>query len=105
MARKPRAQRNAEQQARQQKVRDAAKAKRRPSRDDIARMLLWQMIVSARSRSDGRLVLDRLRDEVVGGLEHQGFDVRESETVFEDLISKYADGLFLFRPKRHLGQE
>ncbi|RVP95804.1 hypothetical protein [Sinorhizobium meliloti] len=97
-----RKQKNAAQAVRQQRVRDAARSLRRPSRDDIARMLLWQMIVTARSRRDSRLVLDRLRDEVVEGLERQGFDVRESETVFEDLIGKYADGLFPFRPKRHL---
>ena len=90
---------------RQQKVRDDAREKRRPSRDDIARMLLWQLIATAQSRRKGRLILDRLRDEVVEGLERQGFDVRESETVFEDLIRKYADGLFPFRPKRHLQQE
>lgn len=105
MARKPKTQRNAEQQARQQKVRDNAREKRRPSRDDIARMLLWQLIVTVRTRRNGRAVLDRLRNEVVEGLERQGFDVRESETVFEDLIEKYADGLFPFRPKRHLQQD
>lgn len=68
-------------------------------------MLLWQLIITAQSRRKGRLILDRLRDEVGEGLERQGFDVRESETVFEDLIRKYADGLFPFRPKRHLQHE
>lgn len=105
MPRKPKAQRIAEQRARQQKVRDDAREKRRPSRDDIARMLLWQLIITAQSRRKGRLILDRLRDEVVAGLERQGFDVRESETVFEDLTRKYTDGLFPFRPKRHLQPE
>lgn len=105
MPRKPKTQRNAEQRARQQTVRDQAWANRRPSRDDIARMFLWQMIVSVGGRRDGRLVLDRLRNEIVEGLERRGFDVRESETVFEELVGRYADGLFPFRPKRHLGQE
>jgi hypothetical protein len=102
MARKPLKQRNAEQRVRQQSVRDTARARRRPSRDDVARMLLWQMIVGIRNRGDARQVMDRLRDEVVEGLERQGFSVRESEDVFENLVGRYADGLFPFRPKRHL---
>jgi len=68
-------------------------------------MLLWQMIMGLRSRKGGRKVLDRLRDEIVDYLEGQGFSVRESEDVFEDLVRKYADGLFPFRAKRHLGKE
>lgn len=94
---------NTEQRARQQRVRDEARDRRRPSRDDIARMLLWKMIMSTEKHKLGRReALDRLRDEVVDGLEIQGFDVRESEEVFEDLAARYADGLFPFRPKRHL---
>lgn len=106
MARKPKKQRNAEQVIRQQRVRDAARTKRRPSRDDIARMFLWQMIAGVQGkRSDARAVLDKMRDEIVEGLERQGFDVRQSEDVFEALVDKYADGLFPFRPKWHLGPE
>lgn len=102
MARKPKKQRNAEQVVRQQRVRDAARTKRRPSRD-IARMFLWQMIAGVQNkRTDGRVVLDKLRNEIVEGLEQQGFDVRQSEDVFEALVDKYADGLFPFRPKWHL---
>jgi hypothetical protein len=41
MTRKSKKQRNAEQAARQQSVRDEAKVRRRPSRDDLARVLLW----------------------------------------------------------------
>lgn len=94
---------NAEQRARQQRVRDAARNRRRPSRDDLARMLLWKMIMSAGKHHLGqREALDRLRDEIVDGLELQGFDVCESEEVFEELAGRYADGLFPFRPKRHL---
>jgi hypothetical protein len=33
-------------------------------------------------------------DEVVEGLERQRFSVRESEEVFEELVAKYASGLF-----------
>lgn len=103
MSRKSRKQRNLEQLVRQQRVRDEARVKRRPSRDDVARMLLWLTIHGVqRRRRDVRAVLDRLRDEVVEGLERQRFSVRESEEVFEDLVVKYASGLFPFRPKRHL---
>lgn len=92
-----------EQRARQQRVRDEARNRRRPSRDDLARMLLWKMIMSAERHPLGRReALDRLRDEIVDGLELQGFDVQESESVFEELAERYADGLFPFRPKRHL---
>lgn len=104
MARKPKKQRNAEQVVRQRQVRNTARAKRRPSRDDIARIFLWQMIVGLQeNRSDARTVLDKMRDEVVEGLERQGFDVRQSEDVFETLVEKYTDRPFPFRPKWHLG--
>ncbi|AKI02679.1 hypothetical protein IMCC20628_03999 [Hoeflea sp. IMCC20628] len=94
---------NAAQRTRQQRVRDEARFRCRPSRDDLARMLLWKMIMSAEKHNLGRRqALDRLRDEIVDGLELQGFDVRESEDVFEELAARYADGLFPFRPKRHL---
>ena len=102
MPRKSKKQRSAEQVARQKRVRDAAKARRRPSRDDLARVLLWQMITAAQGREDARLALDKLSEAIVSELERQGFDVRESENVFEDLADRYADGLFPFRPKWHI---
>ncbi|WP_290775708.1 hypothetical protein [Hoeflea sp.] len=103
MSKKSRREINAEQRARQQRVRDEARDRCRPSRDDLARMLLWKMIMSTEKHPRGRReALDRLRDEIVDGLDIQGFDVRESEDVFEDLAARYADGLFPFRPKRHL---
>ena len=103
MTKKSKREINAEQRARQQRVRDEARDRRRPSRDDLARMLLWKMIMSAEKHHLGRReALDRLRNEIVDGLELQGFNVRESEEVFEDLAARYADGLFPFRRKRHL---
>lgn len=102
MARKSKKQRNADQVVRQQRVRDEAKARRRPSRDDMARMLLWQMIVAAQRRKDAWLALNKLSKAIVVDLERQGFDVRESEDVFEELVDRYSDGLFPFRPKWHL---
>lgn len=102
MTRKSKKQRNAEQAVRQQSVRDEAKARRRPSRDDLARVLLWQMIVASQRRKDARLALDKLSEAIVIDLERLGFDVRESEDVFEALTDRYSDGLFPFRPKWHL---
>lgn len=105
MARKSKKQRNADQVVRQQRVRDEAKARRRPSRDDLARMLLWQMITAALHRKDARLALNKLSEAIVVDLERQGFDVRESEDVFEDLADRYSNGLFPFRPKWHLNPQ
>jgi CII-binding regulator of phage lambda lysogenization HflD len=103
MTKKSKREINAEQRARQKRVRDEARDRKRPSRDDLARMLLWKMIMSTEKYHLGRRqALDRLRDKIVDGLELQGFDVKESEEVFEELAARYADGLFPFRPKRHL---
>lgn len=103
MARKPKKQRNAEQRERQKRVREQALTDRRPTRDDIARMLLWQMIVGVlNTRADAKAVLDQLGWEIAGGLAGQGFDVDQSLDVFDGLVRKYSDGLYPFRPKRHL---
>ena len=102
MSRESKKQRNAKQAIRQQLVRDNAKGKRRPTRDDFARMLFWQMVTTAQERSDARSALDKLRNTIVEQLERLGFDVFESENMFEELADSYSDGLFPFRPKRHL---
>lgn len=47
-------------------------------------------------------MLDKLRDQIVDGLEVQGFDARESEEVFDDLAKKYSSGIPPFRRKLHL---
>ncbi|WP_382264825.1 hypothetical protein [Hoeflea alexandrii] len=99
----PATQRAAQQKVRQKKLRDEAREKLRPSRDDIARLLLWQMITGVNARrTDRRKVLDRLCNEIVDGLVGQGFDARESEDAFEKLVDKYVKGPPPFRPKRHL---
>jgi len=103
MARKTQRQRSEEQRVRQAEIRKAALKARRPDRDDIARILLWQMISSIQKKSaDKRDMLDKLRNQIVDGLESQGFDVRESEEVFEGLVERYANGIFPFRRKLHL---
>ncbi|CZT38065.1 hypothetical protein [Rhizobium sp. 9140] len=105
MPRKSKTQRSAEQRVRQQDVRDGAKEKRRPSRDDIARMFLWQTISNAHKDGDaGRALISKMADSIVKGLEHQKFNDRESYDVFDSLVRKYSDGLYPFRPKRHLGK-
>lgn len=102
MAKKSKSEIAAAQRARQRRVRDQARERRKPSRDDLARVLLWQMIMAAeRSNLGQRKALDGLRDTIIDGLELQGFDVRESEDVFNDLVKRYANGVFPFRRKRH----
>lgn len=90
------------QAVRQQRVRDEAKARKRPSRDDLGRILLWQMISAALEQKEPHRALGKVRDSLVDDLERLGFDVRESEDVFHELADRYSDGLFPFRPKRHL---
>ena len=106
MARMSAKQRADQQVIRQKDLRDRMREKRRPSRDDIARLLLWQMITGvSENRSDRQKVLDRLRDEIVEGLERQGFDGRESEDAFEEPVIKNEKGPYPFRPKRHLQKD
>lgn len=106
MARKTKKQRTEEQRVRQAEFRKAARKARRPDRDDIARMLLWLMISGIQARRTGnREMLDELRNKIVDGLETQGFDPRESEEVFEDLVQRYANGVVPFRRKLHLKHE
>jgi len=102
MPRKSKRQRNAEQVIRQKLVREQTKTRRRPTRDDLARILLWQMITAAQAQKDPSRALGKVRDSIVDDLERQGFDVCESENVFHELADRYSDGLYPFRPKRHL---
>ncbi len=44
---------------------------------------------------------DKLRDQIVDGLEVHGFDARESEEVFDDLAKRYSSGIPPFRRKLH----
>lgn len=103
MPRKSKTQRNVEQAVRQRRVREEAKARKRPSRDDLARVLLWQMITAALEQREPDRALGKVRDCRVDDFERLGFDVRETEQVFHELAERYSDGLFPFRPKRHLG--
>jgi hypothetical protein len=104
MPAKSKKQRNAEQARRQHDVRKNARTVRRPSRDDIARLWLWQVITDAQKGGEqGKVLIAKMADKIVTGLERQGFDDYESYDVFDGLVRKYSDGLYPFRPKRHLG--
>ena len=105
MAKKSIHQRNEEQRLRQSQMRRTAKELRRPSRDDLARMLLWQMInglQQSKKATNRQQELDNLCNMIVGGLVRQGFDEGQCEDVFDDLAKKYASSLPPFRIKRHL---
>lgn len=107
MTRQTREERNERQRLRQLLVRKNASKLKKPSRDDIARMLLWQMITGIQRNGDTdkagkREMLDKLLNSIVDGLEHQGFDAQQSEYVFEALVEKYAKGVPPFRRKLHL---
>nr|WP_299497867.1 hypothetical protein [uncultured Rhizobium sp.] len=102
MVRKSKKQRNAEQRVRQQKNRDTARECKRPTRDDIARTLLWQMVVTAEGRPNRAAFLAKLRDEVAAQLVRQGFNRKECKAVFEAIASKYSADQLPFRIKRHL---
>ncbi|MBB6181234.1 hypothetical protein [Pseudorhizobium flavum] len=103
MTRKSKKQRNAEQAVRQRLVREAAREKRRPTRDDIARMFFWKVISDAHCNGEnGRTLISKLADKIVDGLERQGFDAQEGYDVYDQLVRKYSNGVFPFRIKRHL---
>lgn len=107
MAGKTIKERNEAQRLRQMKVRQAAKAQRRPGRDDLARMLLWQMITQVQKMEgpNKQKLLDGLCNRIVGGLVKQGFDERQCEEVFDDLVKRYAGTLPPFRLKIHLQED
>ena len=88
---------------RQKALREANKRARRPERDDVARVALFWLISGAVKK--GRLAeLERLQDKIVAMLVDQGFDQRESDLVFDDLVAKYRSGVSPFRRKIHLRQ-
>ena len=104
MARKSRRE---EQRKRQAAVREAAKERRRPDRDDFARILLWLTIRKAHAearKQQSHAALDTLCTILVTNLELQGFDADEAEDVFAMLERKYPSQIGPGRIKRHLGR-
>lgn len=101
-----RAQRQSErrqkQRLRQQAYRTRLKSERRPSRDDIARVLLH--LVITRSVAKGEIKsLERYCDVIVDALARQGFAPDHCHDVFGDLVDKYTKADWHFRRKVHLG--
>ena len=79
------------QRERQRCYRVEMKAKRKPSRDDVARTLLHFVI--ARSLQRGKeSELYRFQSEIVKNLVDQGFDRKACDIAFDDLIEKYRSG-------------
>lgn len=107
MTRKTRRQRLEEQRIRQAKLRKEAREKRKPGRDDMARLLLWLMLREAHEtarRQRSTEPLDKLCALLVDGLEQQGFDAHEAEALFAMLERKYRIQEFPGRIKRHFDQ-
>lgn len=88
------------QRLRQREVRDRNRALKRPSRDDFARMLLHLVVEENVQRREFK-TLDQLQDRLVRALALQGFDKRQGDLVFEDLIDRYKQG-WTFARKVHL---
>jgi hypothetical protein len=93
--------RNRAQRERQQKLCDASRKAKRPDRDDIARVALYWMITNMADKAS-KEVRDEFQDRIVSMLTEQGFDERECEIVFDDLVHKYRTGGSPFRRKVHL---
>ena len=100
---KSKKQRLEEQALRQKRVRDQAKQMRRPTRDDIARVLLWEVISTAHASQTRDELLAKVCKALLRHLAEQGFDEQAAETVFWELADKYQSGIPPFRIKRHLG--
>lgn len=104
MARQSKAVRNEEQRQRQAELRQRNRDMRRPTRDDVARVVLRQMIT--RVHRKGRTKeWESIVDGIIAQLVEQGFDERQSDLVIEDLVARYTSGRGGFRIKRHLDGE
>jgi len=70
------------------------KAERKPTRDDIARVVLHFMIVRVAKSRDKRAI-DRLTDLILEALDDRGFDKDASLDAIDDLVGKYTKKLGL----------
>lgn len=89
------------QRERQKEYRNRLKADRKPTRDDIARVLLHFMIVKA-VKSGNQDGMEKLVDMLLDALADQGFDKEASLDVLDDLIVRYTKRGWDFRRKIHL---
>jgi hypothetical protein len=88
------------QRERQRGYRAEMKAKRKPSRDDIARTLL-HFAITKNLQHGSEDALAPLQTEIVRELVAQGFDRKASDAAFDELIEKYRIG-WTFQRKIHL---
>lgn len=95
--------RNERQAIRQKKLRDEARELRKPTRDDIARVLLWHIIMKAHKQNDPEAILGQICGGMCKLLNEQGFNPDQTERVFYELADKYKRPVAPFRMKRHLG--
>ncbi|ODR88877.1 hypothetical protein [Sinorhizobium alkalisoli] len=86
---------------RQKALRDANRRAKRPDRDDVARVALFWLIRRAIEKGQ-QVELEKFQNKIVSMLSDQGFDERESDAVFDDLVAKYRTGGSPFRRKIHL---
>ncbi|MFB4374532.1 hypothetical protein RAC92_13225 [Agrobacterium sp. CR_3] len=86
---------------RQKALRDANRRAKRPDRDDVARVALFWLIRRAIEKGQ-QMELEKFHNKIVSMLTDQGFDERECDVVFDDLVAKYRMGGSPFRRKIHL---
>lgn len=86
---------------RQKALREANRRARRPDRDDVARVALFWLIRRAIEKGQ-RAELEKFQARIVSMLVDQGFDERESDAVFDELMARYQTGGLPFRRKIHL---
>jgi hypothetical protein len=93
--------RRREQRERQQAYRDEMRDLRRPDRDDIARVWLWQSIRMAEKAQPKHR--EWMHATIMEALTAQGFDKRQSEIALDELVERYRQSNKPpFRRKRHL---
>ncbi|MBB6262669.1 hypothetical protein FHS77_003251 [Paenochrobactrum gallinarii] len=102
--RKQDAERLRKQRERQQRVRERQKRDRKPSRDDIARVLLHMLIMRSYKTNQMHL-LEGYCDMIVRRLKAQGFDKVASYAVLDNLIEKYTKSDWQFFRKLHLKED
>ncbi|MCV3768890.1 hypothetical protein [Rhizobium sp. TRM95796] len=89
------------QRKRQKCYRHNQRERKRPGRDDIARVALHWMLTRA-AETDMLGHLEKIGDVLIDRLVDQGFARAEAFEVFGGLIDKYVDESWSFRRKPHL---
>ncbi|MGU3401687.1 hypothetical protein ACLBWS_18605 [Brucellaceae bacterium D45D] len=98
---KKQAERLRKQRERQKEYRERLKTARKPTRDDIARVMLHFMIVRM-MKSNHHNAREQMIRLVLAALTSQGFSEAASLDALDDLIAKYTKSNWGFRRKVHL---